>query len=132
MTDGSGETHWTYDQRGRMVEEVKAIFNRGPYTTRWRYDNQDRVKQMFYPNGDLVSFVYNYQGELAQIKRNAQAILAHRRFNEHGQVVREYFGNNTVRNYQYGDWLLTGGAISQIQAGLRNIENDFCLPYLPL
>jgi antitoxin component YwqK of YwqJK toxin-antitoxin module len=27
MTDGSVETHWTYDQRGRMVEEVKTILN---------------------------------------------------------------------------------------------------------
>ena len=130
MTDGSGETYRKYDLRERMVEEVKTILNLGTYTTQWRYDNQDRVQQMFYPNGDLVSFVYNYQGELAQIKRNALLILAHRRFNEHGQVVREYFGNNTVRNYQYGDWLSTSGAISQIQAGLRNVENDSSLQNL--
>jgi YD repeat-containing protein len=85
---------------------------------------------MFYPNGELVSFVYYYQGELAQIKRNKQTILAHRRFNEHGQVVRKYFGNNTVRNYQYGDWLSTNGAISQIQTGLRSIDNDSSLQNL--
>ena len=67
-TDGSGETYRKYDLRGRIVEEVKTIVNRGPYTTRWRYDNQDRVKQMLYPNGELVSFAHNFQGELAQKK----------------------------------------------------------------
>lgn len=115
-----------------MVEEVKTVLNRDTYTTRWRYDNQDRVKQMFCPKGELVDIAYNIQRELVRIKRNALLILAHRTYNENGRVIKEYLGDNTVRNYQYRDWVSTSGVIRQIQTGLSNIANDFGLQYLPL
>ncbi len=38
MTDASGETHWTYDARGRMTSENKTIYGQS-FITRWQYDS---------------------------------------------------------------------------------------------
>ena len=124
MTDASGEAHWTYDLRGRMIEEAKTIVDRGTYITQWRYDNQNRITQMFYPNGDRVFYRYNMQGEIIQLGSNYQAILANRVFDQHGQVTEQYFGNHSLTCYEYSNWYDSAGRVSTIKTGF-NDNNTF-------
>jgi hypothetical protein len=41
MSDGSGNTTWTYDNRGRVLSEVKVIDGTS-YTTQWGSYNHKR------------------------------------------------------------------------------------------
>ena len=42
MTDGSGSTSWSYDLRGRMLQEVKTITGApASFTTAWTYNSAD-------------------------------------------------------------------------------------------
>ncbi len=130
MTDASGEAHWTYDLRGRMIEEAKTIVDRGTYITQWRYDSQNRVTQMFYPNGDRISYDYNHQGEIVQLNSYYQTILQSRVFDQNGRVIEQKFGNGSTTHYEYETWTGAAGAIKKIQSGLSLNSNDVSLQNL--
>ncbi len=71
MTDASGNTTWTYDQRGRLQQEQRVISGGlGTFTTQWQYDAMDRVKSIQYPGdtsggpGEIVAYAYDTRGLL--------------------------------------------------------------------
>ena len=72
MIDGSGDTRWEYDSRGRVTEETKTIAGE-TFVTQWKYDAMDRVKRMRYPGGangqggEWVQHFYNDQGLLKEL-----------------------------------------------------------------
>ncbi|MBI1855427.1 MAG: RHS repeat protein, partial [Chloroflexi bacterium] len=41
MSDGSGQTAWTYDLRGRLTQEAKGIIGASLFTTSWTYNSAD-------------------------------------------------------------------------------------------
>jgi YD repeat-containing protein len=51
MTDASGFTTWTYDERGRMISESKNITGAGTFKTSWTYNSADMPITMTYPGG---------------------------------------------------------------------------------
>ena len=122
MTDASGETHWQYDTRGRMTEEAKTILNQGTYTTQWVYDSQDRVKHMFYPNGERVKFSYNKQGDVAGLENNHTKILTNRIMDNHGRIIKQIYGNGTSTTYSYDQWLSGAGRLMTLNTKKRNDE----------
>ena len=66
MSDGlSGYANWTYDNRGRMIEETKAItgVTGSPFTTQWTYNSLDKVKTTVYPDGETVTTGYTVFGQ---------------------------------------------------------------------
>ena len=84
VRDLSGEEHFTYDARARIVAQTKRIpdpiflsLSAGGegqgevvlvnYTTRYTYDSMDRVVSLNYPDGDAVTNLYNPRGLLARI-----------------------------------------------------------------
>jgi len=72
MSDGSGNTAWVYDRRGRVTGETKTI-GTDVFTTGYGYDAADRVTEMTYPgnnhggSGEPVAFAYNNQGLLDSV-----------------------------------------------------------------
>jgi YD repeat-containing protein len=66
MTDGSGSTTWSYDDRGRLIEEIKVISGTGggSFKTQWSYNSADLVSTMKYPSnasgglGETVTYTY--------------------------------------------------------------------------
>ena len=62
MSDASGSTAWTYDDRGRVTQESKTISGSGTFNTYYSYDAADRVKTTTYPGGEVVTTAYNAQG----------------------------------------------------------------------
>ena len=67
MTDASGSTTWSYDARGRMTQESKAITGSGTFKTLYSYNSADLVDTMNYPldnlggTGEWVKFSYHPQ-----------------------------------------------------------------------
>ncbi len=69
MEDGSGYTDWTYDQRGRLIEEDKNITGAGTFVTEWTYNTANQITSMTYPagpnsqeSGETVTYDYLDQG----------------------------------------------------------------------
>ena len=54
-------TSWSYDTRGRVMQEEKAISGAVTFVTAYTYDALDRVATMTYPGGEVVHHTYNAQ-----------------------------------------------------------------------
>jgi len=67
MSDGSGSAAWTYDNRGRVIQESKVITGSGSFKTQYMYNSADLVSRMYYPAdnqsglGENVDSFYNGQ-----------------------------------------------------------------------
>ncbi|MFZ1402242.1 MAG: RHS repeat domain-containing protein, partial [Anaerolineae bacterium] len=78
MSDSSGSASWTYDGRGRVTQESKAINGTGggTFVTQWGYDSADRPLWMKYPGGsasqigEQVHYAYTTQGLLNTVRSN--------------------------------------------------------------
>src|SRR5690606_36331943 len=66
VEDAAGASHFGYDARGRMVEELRVLEGR-EFRTRQAYDNLDQVVRLTYPDGDELDYVFNERGLLTRI-----------------------------------------------------------------
>ena len=104
VTDLSGSTIFSYDQRGRRVQEDKAIGGR-TFTNKTTYDSLDRVTTMTYPDGEVVQNSYDARGLLANVHSNTYNLdyLANSTYNPMGKVSSRTYGNGLVTSYDYYD-----------------------------
>jgi YD repeat-containing protein len=58
MWDVCGRSGWTYDEAGRVTREERTIDGR-PYATQWTHDALDRVHQLTYPDGEVLTHEYS-------------------------------------------------------------------------
>ncbi|MCS6845557.1 MAG: hypothetical protein NZ528_14760 [Caldilineales bacterium] len=138
MTDGSGSTSWTYDNRGRVTEETKVVSGTdgGTFKTQWGYDAMDRVAWMKYPGGnggqigEQVNFTYNPMGLLRQVQSHGSTYyVGDTTYNALGQVELRRLGSTTgvlTTDYLYRtdnfrlQWIKTGP--TSPYEGLQNLE----------
>jgi RHS repeat-associated protein len=135
MNDSSGATSWTYDARGRMTGESKAINNFGTYTTAWSYNSADAVASMTYPGGsdgsagETVTFTYTPQ-LTSDTATGDNAYVIQTQYDAAGRVDLRKLGGSTsaptiLQDYDYYGWTDTagnptvgqGGRLKQIKGG---------------
>ena len=104
--DISGESHVSYDDRGRVAWRKKGI--RHPragdiqsFVSAMEYDSLDRVTAHVYPDGDRLNYAYNLRGLLERIGNDDGPLVANVDYHPSGQVVRMDYGNSveTVSEY---------------------------------
>ena len=113
LDDLSGSTAWGYDVRGRVVTETKTIDGAGAYTTTYGYDAMDRVVEMTYPNGEVVTSTYNPQG-LPENLSGWTNYLISADYNAMGQPTAWSLGNTLETNFDYNS---LNSRLLQIQTG---------------
>lgn len=102
VTDPTGTTRFSYDQRGNVTEVVKGIES-STYTINREYDSLGRLKTLTYPMvagetaRETVSYGYDDAGNL----KSVGSYLTDITYNALGQPRRITFGNNTVTSYDY-------------------------------
>jgi RHS repeat-associated protein len=76
VTDQSGSTAWVYDGRGNVLSETRTVQGK-VYTTSYVYNAADRVTQIAYPSGRIVTITRNSLGQVSSIttKKNASAAV---------------------------------------------------------
>ncbi|MGI5985443.1 MAG: RHS repeat-associated core domain-containing protein [Oscillospiraceae bacterium] len=123
MTDASGETHWTYDARGRMTSESKTILDLGIYTTQWQYDSQDRITSMTYPDGEVLYYSYLPQGGIKTVNSNRASLLTNTLVDGHGRIRQSTYADKNgdtdspyIKNVYYHAWLGDAGRLSAMSA----------------
>jgi RHS repeat-associated protein len=121
MSDGSGNTSWSYDARGRVTQESKVIngASGGPFVTQWGYDSADRVTQLVYPGGEAVNSVYNDQGLLRRMYTTGLDYVQSATYDVAGRVTQRVLGNPTVlqAGYTYFPWTTAGGRLQRMTSG---------------
>ncbi len=121
MTEGSGSASWTYDARGRMTQETKAISGSGTFVTQWTYNSADLMATMTYPannssgTGETVTFTYLNQMLLDTVSSATSTYVNNTEYDVAGRVdVRDLglsSGNPVIHtDYTYFEWVEINGA----------------------
>lgn len=104
--DLSGESHRSYDARGRVEWRVKGI--RHPQTSvleshasAMDYDSLDRVTSLVYPDNDRITYSYNPRGLLETVARGDMSVLSNMDYVSSGQFARVDHGNGVSTTYDY-------------------------------
>jgi len=123
MSDGSGNTGWSYDTRGRLVSETRQLNNYGTFVTGWGYNSADLVRTMQYPGGnngqpgETVTYAYNQRMLPASVAGD-YTYLSSASYDDAGRLTLQVLGTNQAQSqYQYFPWTIQGGRLMQIAAG---------------
>ena len=103
VSDLSGEEHNSFDNRGRVQAEVKQVIDPTtreliPYHCRYAYDSLDRMTDLYYPDGDHITYTYNDRSLLQTISGNLLNGIA---YTPSGQRLNAAFGNGVSTKYAY-------------------------------
>jgi RHS repeat-associated protein len=107
--DRSGETHFSYDERGNVEWVLKRVRDQAtglliPYRTERRYDLLDRETAVVFPDGDLLGFEYG-QGSFVRAiggeGAGAKAILLEAEHSASGRPLRLRWGNGLETRCEY-------------------------------
>jgi YD repeat-containing protein len=110
MIDASGSTAYKYDSRGRQTEEKRTIDSVN-YTTSYGYDGADRVYQITYPTGEVVTNNYNYRGLPGTLSgTQAGSLVTSALYNQLGSLTEINLYNTSGSTKTTYGYYGTGGA----------------------
>jgi RHS repeat-associated protein len=134
MSDASGITSWSYDERGRMTGETRSISGGlGTFVTGWGYNKADLPVSMRYPAdnlggvGEVVTTTYTKQLTPDSLLGNfPQAYVLETRYDAAGRTVKREMGNTggLLTQYVYNPWTSQGGRLQQLSAGPGGSPNS--------
>jgi len=116
VRDLSGEEHFSYDARSRIISQTKripdpvflSILNPQPstilvsFTTGYTYDSMDRVVSLTYPDGDVITNLYNSRGLLTRITGGPSgSIISNITHRASAQLDSIRYGNAVLTTYDY-------------------------------
>jgi len=111
VIDESGTELMYYGRLGETTKELRQInarnnpVNRILFETDYIFDSFGRMLSMTYPDGEVLSYVYNTGGLLKQaygMKRaNRYDYVKTLLYDEFGQRTKLVYGNNVATNYTY-------------------------------
>ena len=126
MSDPSGSTTWTYDNRGRMLTESKVITGSGTFLTQWTYNSADQILTMTYPGnasngaGEQIAYAYLPQNVINTVNGSTTYVNA-TIYDPSGRVTYQYLGASSLKaTYQYYPWTSQGGRLQYLQSGTPN------------
>jgi RHS repeat-associated protein len=130
--DGSGETHFSYDERGNQVWTLKRIQEPASgllvsYLTRFSFDLEDRLTELVYPDEDRVRYAYDAGGFIERIDGGPQgAVLVESSdYEASGQLARVRFGNGVETSYGYDARERMVALAAAGPGGERLIDNEY-------
>ncbi len=92
---------YEYDYLGRINKEILTVGTQ-QYDTYYQYDDADRLSQITYPNGEIVTYDYNDRGLPWRLTSQLHSdVLAELDYNDLGQVTDIHYGNNVDTEYTY-------------------------------
>lgn len=109
VTDQAGWESRQYGPLGELVESTRNIkWSAGPaesYTTQYRYDTWNRLKELVYPDNEVLTYEYNKGGLMRAVHGKkgkydypyVQAL----HYDKFEQRTWLHYGNNTENRYTY-------------------------------
>jgi len=110
ISDGSGIKNLEYGKLGEVTKETKTLYTYTgtepkTYTTRYRYDTWNRLRELIYPDGEVLTHTYNSGGELENLsgKKGTYTYdyLKTLTYDKFAQRVFVKYANDTTSTYSY-------------------------------
>ena len=118
-TDGSGATEYKYDELGNITYERRSVVvpNNGIYTfvTQYSYDSFNRLRNMTYPDGEIVTYNYDAGGNVSSVTHNNEAGES----NYVDQILYDKFNNRTYM--KYGNGIISTYSYDPLRCRLSNM-----------
>jgi len=134
VTDQAGWETRQYGPLGELVESTRNIkWSAGPaesYTTQYQYDTWNRLKQLIYPDNEVLTYEYNKGGQMRAVHGKkgkydypyVQAL----HYDKFEQRTWLHYGNNTENRYTYNR---NNRRMSHLTAGKGDGNNFMQLEY---
>lgn len=109
VTDQAGWETRQYGPLGELIQSTRNIkWSAGPaesYTTEYQYDTWNRLQQLIYPDGEVLTYDYNKGGLMSAVQGKkgkydypyVQAL----HYDKFEQRTWLHYGNNTENRYSY-------------------------------
>jgi len=109
MQDASGVQTFEYGNMGELVTNIHTFVVPGgdayTFETNWEYDSWNRVKNITYPDGEIVSYGYNDGGQLTTMNSvkgsEVYDFITDIKYDKYGMRTDIYYGNGTRTEYTY-------------------------------
>ncbi|MEU3062887.1 SpvB/TcaC N-terminal domain-containing protein [Streptomyces subrutilus] len=109
VRDAAGTTTRGYGPLGELTRETRTITATGgaprTYTTAWRYDTFNRVLQLTYPDGEVLTYGYDSGGQVTRatgVKAGSDYTYLERLdYDKFGQKTLQETGNGVRTTYAY-------------------------------
>ncbi|MEW5871106.1 MAG: hypothetical protein AB1894_17660 [Chloroflexota bacterium] len=135
MSDAAGTASWSYDARGQLIAEVRAVtVTNGNLRTEWSYNSAGLLATMTYPggtngqSGEQVSYSYLPQMTLDRVQGNfPYTYVDSTGYDEAGRMVARTLGEDAVRSqYVYYPWDTPeqGGRLQQMLSGTSSVPDS--------
>ncbi|MFJ7416102.1 SpvB/TcaC N-terminal domain-containing protein [Streptomyces sp. NPDC098077] len=129
--DAAGTVKRTYGALGEVTEETRTItaVRDAPrtYTTAWRYDAFNRVLQMTYPDGEVLTYDYDSGGQVSRATASKNGTdytyLDRLDYDKFGQKILQQTGNGVRTTYTYDTEDRRLGALKSVTPGGTAFQN---------
>ena len=98
ITKNGFSIEYLYDQYS--ITEIKTIDSQS-YITTYDYDVQNRIKELTYPDGDIVNYEYDDGGLIKRIFSSNRSYIDDIKYDEFRQKIYQEYGNGTKMCYTY-------------------------------
>ncbi|MER5711648.1 SpvB/TcaC N-terminal domain-containing protein [Streptomyces sp. NPDC002122] len=129
--DAAGTVKRAYGPLGEVIKETRTItaVRDAPrtYTTAWRYDAFNRVLQMTYPDGEVLTYDYDSGGQVGRAtgaKNGTDYTYLDRvDYDKFGQKILQQAGNGVRTTYTYDAEDRRLGALTSVAPGGTAFQN---------
>jgi len=124
MTDGSGSTTYCYDRRGNVTQK-KQVTSGVTLTTQYGYTLADRLANITYPSGAIVTYTRDTVGRVKTVTWKANAtssattLVSNATYYPFGPLNVLTFGNGRTLTKTYDPDYAIDGIASSISTGLQ-------------
>ena len=134
--DASGFQTFKYGKLGEVTENIRTFalpFESQTYTFKmqYRYDSWNRIDSMIYPDGEVVTYIYNFGGMLESVwgstPNHPYSYIDSITYNEFELKSKVFHGNGTRTQYAYDDLQRLQTLQSQTRA--RDAMQDITYTY---
>ena len=109
VQDASGGTEFAYGKLGEVTMTIRSIMlstsDVRTYVSEFEYDSWNRIRQMKYPDGEVLTYGYDAAGQLTSMvskkDNTSYTLLADMKYDQYGNVTYKKYGNGTESNYTY-------------------------------
>ncbi len=125
VTDSSGQTQFTYDVNGRLINEsyqIQQKSNLQSYTFSYQYSDNGVISGITYPSGRQVNFILNSLGLIDGVTTKSptdtqdQNVLSSISYLPFGPVVSYTYGNGLVATRSYDlDYRIVGDNLTSLK-----------------
>jgi hypothetical protein len=110
ITDASGERLFEYGKLGETTKETRTLFTYTStepktYVTQYRYDTWNRLRELTYPDAEVLTHNYDSGGKLSSLQGVkgdfSYDYLKAMTYDKFGQRVFTKYANDTTATYSY-------------------------------